>query len=429
MADETIGIVGAGIVGLATAREIALRRPGTRVVVLEKEHEVAVHQTGHNSGVVHAGIYYAPGSLKADLCVRGVSILREYCQDRGLPYDEIGKLVVAVREDELGRMENLYERARNNHVPELRRISKAEIKELEPHAGGIAALHSPRTAITDYPAIAREFAKDIEASGGEVRLGFPVTSITNLPGGIEVASGQLRVRVDRLILSRASTPTSSPSWRRTSGNRGSSRSGASTCSSSRTAPTSCAGSSTRCPTPLPLPRRALHPARRRHRGGRPERRPRPRARGLQARPPLREGPRRTRRLSRLLEDGRPALAHRHQGVPRLPVRDRLHEGREALRPRSRRLRRRARRGGRPRPGTGPRRHPRGRLPHPPGRSAGSPPSATRPRPPQRPPWRSPSTSSAPCSTPRPHTENALRRAVFRATTACAPGLRKAASPA
>ncbi|MFI6339315.1 L-2-hydroxyglutarate oxidase [Streptomyces sp. NPDC050535] len=200
MADETIGIVGAGILGLATGREIALRRPGTRVVVLEKEPQVAVHQTGHNSGVVHAGIYYAPGSLKADLCVRGVSILREYCQERGLPYAEIGKLVVAVREDELGRMESLYERARNNHVPELRKVSKEEIGELEPNAGGIAALHSPRTAITDYPAIAREFAKDIEAAGGEVRLGFPVTSLTDVPGGIEVASAQDRVRVDRLVL-------------------------------------------------------------------------------------------------------------------------------------------------------------------------------------------------------------------------------------
>ncbi|WP_217548350.1 L-2-hydroxyglutarate oxidase [Streptomyces sp. GbtcB6] len=200
MADETVGVVGAGIVGLATAREIALRRPGTRVVVFEKEQEVSRHQTGHNSGVVHAGIYYTPGSLKADLCVRGVSLLREYCQDRRLPYDEIGKLVVAVREDELGRMENLYERAKNNHVPELRRISRAEIRELEPHVGGIAALHSPRTAITDYPAIARAFAKDVVDSGGEVRLGFPVTSITTVPGGIEVASGQDRVRVDRLIL-------------------------------------------------------------------------------------------------------------------------------------------------------------------------------------------------------------------------------------
>ncbi|MEU9412713.1 L-2-hydroxyglutarate oxidase [Streptomyces sp. NPDC048281] len=200
MADETVGVVGAGIVGLATAREIALRRPGTRVVVLEKEQEVSRHQTGHNSGVVHAGIYYPPGSLKADLCVRGVSLLREYCQDRRLPYDEIGKLVVAVREDELGRMANLYERAKHNHVPELRRISKAEIRELEPHVGGIAALHSPRTAITDYPAVARAFAGDVVDSGGEVRLGFPVTAVTTVPGGIEVASGPDRVRVDRLVL-------------------------------------------------------------------------------------------------------------------------------------------------------------------------------------------------------------------------------------
>ncbi|GGN20936.1 L-2-hydroxyglutarate oxidase [Streptomyces fuscichromogenes] len=200
MADETVGVVGAGIVGLATAREIALRRPGTQVVVFEKEQEVSRHQTGHNSGVVHAGIYYTPGSLKADLCVRGVSLLREYCRDRQLPYDEIGKLVVAVREDELGRMENLYQRARNNHVPELRRISRAEIKELEPHVGGIAALHSPRTAITDYPAIARAFAQDVVDAGGEVRLGFPVTSITTVPGGVEVACGADRVRVDRLIL-------------------------------------------------------------------------------------------------------------------------------------------------------------------------------------------------------------------------------------
>ncbi|MEU6198859.1 L-2-hydroxyglutarate oxidase [Streptomyces sp. NPDC047061] len=200
MADETVGVVGAGIVGLATAREIALRRPGTRVVVLEKEPEVSRHQTGHNSGVVHAGIYYTPGSLKADLCVRGVSLLREYCQDRQLPFDEIGKLVVAVREDELGRMQNLYERAKNNHVPELRKISREQIKELEPHVGGVAALYSPRTAITDYPAVARAFAKDVVDSGGEVRLGFPVTSITTVPGGIEVASGQDLVRVDRLIL-------------------------------------------------------------------------------------------------------------------------------------------------------------------------------------------------------------------------------------
>ncbi|MHB9864010.1 L-2-hydroxyglutarate oxidase [Streptomyces sp. YIM S03343] len=200
MADETIGIVGAGIVGLAVGREIALRRPGTRIVVFEKERAVARHQTGHNSGVVHAGIYYTPGSLKADLCVRGVALLREYCQDRGLPYRELGKMVVAVREDELGRMNALYERARTNHVPDLKKISSAAIKELEPHVGGLAALHSPRTAITDYPVIAREFARDITDSGGEVRLDFPVTGVAGVPDGVEVVSGEERVRVDRLIL-------------------------------------------------------------------------------------------------------------------------------------------------------------------------------------------------------------------------------------
>ncbi|MFI0235016.1 L-2-hydroxyglutarate oxidase [Streptomyces sp. NPDC016845] len=201
MADETVGVVGAGIVGLATAREIALRRPGTRVLVLDKEDEVARHQTGHNSGVVHAGIYYAPGSLKADLTVRGVALLRAYCRDRALPYREIGKLVMAVREDELGRMAALYERAKRNHVPDLRQVSRAEIKELEPHAGGLAALYSPRTAITDYPAIARAFAQDVADAGGEVRLGFPVTGLTTVPEGIEVASGtDERIRVDRLVL-------------------------------------------------------------------------------------------------------------------------------------------------------------------------------------------------------------------------------------
>ena len=209
MADETVGVVGAGIVGLATAREIALSRPGTRVVVFEKEPAVSLHQTGHNSGVVHAGLYYPPGSLKADLCVRGVALLREYCRERQLPYRAIGKLVVAVREDELGRMNALFERARNNHVPDLRKLSREEIREIEPHAGGVAALHSPRTAITDYPAIARAFAKDVVDSGGEVKVGFAVTSLTDVPGGIEVGSQQVGVppaegwgsiRVDRLIL-------------------------------------------------------------------------------------------------------------------------------------------------------------------------------------------------------------------------------------
>lgn len=201
MADETIGIVGAGIVGLATGREIALRRPGTRVVVLEKEREVAVHQTGHNSGVVHAGIYYKPGSLKARLCTRGMGMIREYCRERGLPYEECGKLVVAVTDDEVPRLEALYAKSLENQVPGVRRVGGSEIGEIEPYAVGKAAIHSPRTAITDYTAIARSFAQDIESAGGEVRTGSPVTRVTRLTdGGAEVVAGGERLDVDRLIL-------------------------------------------------------------------------------------------------------------------------------------------------------------------------------------------------------------------------------------
>ncbi|WP_328476643.1 L-2-hydroxyglutarate oxidase [Actinoplanes sp. NBC_00393] len=200
MADETIGIVGAGIVGLAIGREISLRRPGTRVVVLEKEPEVALHQTGHNSGVVHAGIYYTPGSLKAELCTRGRLLLREYCAERGIAYDECGKLVVAVRPDELGRLDNLEKRARENGVPGLLRVDPAGIREIEPHAAGLAALHSPETAITDFPGVARAFAADIKAAGGEVRTNFPVTTIKKDGGSIRVESGEQTVTVDQVIV-------------------------------------------------------------------------------------------------------------------------------------------------------------------------------------------------------------------------------------
>ncbi|GIE86313.1 hydroxyglutarate oxidase [Actinoplanes regularis] len=200
MADETIGIVGAGIVGLAIGREITLRRPGTRVVVLEKENDVALHQTGHNSGVVHAGIYYTPGSLKAQLCTRGRLLLKAYCQERSIAYDECGKLVVAVRPDELGRLDDLEKRARENNVPGLRRVDPAGIREIEPHAAGLAALHSPETAITDFPGVAKAFARDIVAAGGEVRLGWPVDRITERGGRIEVASGERHLVADRLIV-------------------------------------------------------------------------------------------------------------------------------------------------------------------------------------------------------------------------------------
>lgn len=200
MADGVVGIVGAGIVGLALGREITRRRPGTRVVVLEKEDRVAAHQTGHNSGVVHAGIYYRPGSLKAELCTRGKAMLREYCAERRIPYDECGKLVVAVDEDDVARLDDLEARAAENAVPGLRRLDAAGIREIEPHAAGLAALHSPYTAITDFTRIAEAFADDIAGAGGEIRLSFPVTAIRETGGGLEVASGERTVRVDELII-------------------------------------------------------------------------------------------------------------------------------------------------------------------------------------------------------------------------------------
>src|SRR5688500_14751564 len=172
-----IGVVGAGIVGLAVARRLAQLRPDARITVLDKEDDVAVHQTGRNSGVVHAGLYYRPGSLKAALCTRGRELLREFCADNGLVYDECGKLVVARRDDELPALLEIERRATANGVPGLRRLSGTELREVEPEAVGEAALHSPRTAIVDFRAIARAVADELRRTGHEVRLGFEVTGV------------------------------------------------------------------------------------------------------------------------------------------------------------------------------------------------------------------------------------------------------------
>ena len=158
MAEQRVGVVGGGILGVAIAREVALRRPGTEVVVLEKEDRLAAHQTGHSSGVVHAGVYYRPGSLKADLCTRGRDLLRDFCAGHAIAYDACGKLVVAVDADEMGRFDALERTARANGVPGLRRVTAEELADVEPHARGLAALHSPETAITDYPDSARALA-------------------------------------------------------------------------------------------------------------------------------------------------------------------------------------------------------------------------------------------------------------------------------
>jgi L-2-hydroxyglutarate oxidase len=178
-------VVGGGIVGLAIARELS-RRSGGPVTVLEKEDDLARHQTGRNSGVVHAGLYYQPGSLKATLCRRGGALLREFCAEHQVPYREIGKVVVAVDEAELGRLDDVERRARANGVPGLRRLDAAGLAEIEPHVAGVAGLHSPATAITDFVAVCRALAGEVRAAGGAVLLGTEVVGLRETAGGVEV---------------------------------------------------------------------------------------------------------------------------------------------------------------------------------------------------------------------------------------------------
>jgi (S)-2-hydroxyglutarate dehydrogenase len=200
VSERTIGIVGGGIVGLAIARELGRRRPGLRVVVFEKEERLGAHQTGHNSGVVHAGIYYPPGSLKARLCARGRMLLRDYCRHNAIPFEECGKLVVAVDGSEVARLEALERTARANNVPGLRRLDAAGLIDVEPHARGVAALHSPATAITDYVAVARALGAEVEASGGSILLSTQVTGVVPTGRRIRLRCGEAAHDVDRVVL-------------------------------------------------------------------------------------------------------------------------------------------------------------------------------------------------------------------------------------
>lgn len=165
---KRVGVVGAGIIGLATAWNLVTRRPGITVTVLEKESEVGRHQTGHNSGVVHAGIYYKPGSLKARLCVEGRRLLQEFCSEYRLPYDACGKVLIATDAREESALEDLYARGIGNGVPELTYVSAAQLKDIEPHAVGRRALYSPATAIADFAAVAEKLAELVVRSGGSV---------------------------------------------------------------------------------------------------------------------------------------------------------------------------------------------------------------------------------------------------------------------
>jgi L-2-hydroxyglutarate oxidase len=183
MTADRIAVVGGGIVGLAVARRLLHTRPGAEVVVYEKEQQVGTHQTGHNSGVVHAGIYYAPGSLKAELCRRGRDLLRDYCVDNAIEYRELGKVVVATDDGELPALANIRRRAEANQVPGLAELKADQLHEIEPFVRGVAALHSPRTAVVDFAAVARAFAADIDRSGGCVHTGTRVTAVDQGPTG------------------------------------------------------------------------------------------------------------------------------------------------------------------------------------------------------------------------------------------------------
>lgn len=191
-------VVGAGILGLAAARQALLARPDVEVVVFDKEDRVAAHQTGHNSGVVHAGIYYEPGSLKARLCRRGLGLLREYCAANAIAYEECGKVVVATDPGELPRLEELERRGHANGVAGLRRVGEQGLRAIEPHARGIAALHSPETAITDYVAVARQLAADVTAAGGSLRLSEEVVAVE--AGASVLLRGGERVAGDRVLV-------------------------------------------------------------------------------------------------------------------------------------------------------------------------------------------------------------------------------------
>ena len=193
-------VVGAGILGLAVARELLARRPSERVLVVEREAAPAAHQSSHNSGVIHGGIYYAPGSLKARLCVDGAARMVAYCEQRGIAVRRLGKLIVALRPDELPALDELERRAHANGVPGVRRVDGDGLREVEPHAAGIAALHAPGTAVVDFGAVCRALAEDVRAAGGELRCGFAVTGVATTARTIGLrAAGGDEVEASRAI--------------------------------------------------------------------------------------------------------------------------------------------------------------------------------------------------------------------------------------
>ena len=194
-----VAVIGGGILGLAVARELLRRRPDLQLAVLEREARLATHQTGHNSGVVHAGLYYAPGSLKARLCRQGQIALGRYAEEHGIPYERCGKLVVARDASELGPLEALRTKAEANGVPGLEVVGLERIREIEPHVAAIRGLWSPSTGIIDYVTVTHAFADDIRGAGGTIHLGHEVSSIREAPDGLILGTNHGELPAGRVI--------------------------------------------------------------------------------------------------------------------------------------------------------------------------------------------------------------------------------------
>src|SRR3989441_3559375 len=193
-----IAIIGGGIVGLATARALGERSPGARLVILEKEAKLATHQTGNNSGVIHSGIYYKPGSYKAKLCVEGKGLMLEFCRTHGIRVDHVGKVIVATSQAELPRLQTLYERGVANGVP-VEMMDPAQLREIEPHASALRAIRSPSTAIVDYKEVAAAMTRDLTARGVVIETGARVTSIARSAAAIDIATPRAVVRARRIV--------------------------------------------------------------------------------------------------------------------------------------------------------------------------------------------------------------------------------------
>lgn len=194
-----IVIVGAGLVGLATAYQAKLKNPDSKILILEKEKDVALHQSGHNSGVIHSGIYYKPGSLKATNCIEGYHSVINFAEKYGIKYDLCGKIIVATSQEELPLLDNIYKRGVENGLQDLKYLSREEFREIEPHCEGLKAIKVPQTGIIDYPGVAKKIKELFEELGGEVKFNNEVRNISNTNSEVVITTSQSEFRAKKLI--------------------------------------------------------------------------------------------------------------------------------------------------------------------------------------------------------------------------------------